>query len=342
MKHHYIEGEWINALMYIFADLDLDIQKITKNIKGFEDDRLIEGNRLEVGAARKMWHRADTLAQDPLLGFKVGSVQNYRSIGVLAPVIWHSPCVRVALRNIAAFQTLISESGTYRFDEIEDGGERVSYCEYVVEPSGISANVHQILAVVVATIGIIKVISNNIVEIKRLYLPPSLNASLLSKSIGSEVVSRDGNLVICFSTEKFDQPLLGCDSNLYQINMAYAEELLCAKKAGVALIDSVKSAIETGGFTLASIDYVELSLGLHKRTLQRNLAEQGTSFRQLKEEVLKTQTVYLLRERGFEIESLATHLGYSEPSAFHRAFKSWFGVTPRKFCHSHQSKLSIN
>ena len=331
MKHHYIEGEWINALVCIFANLGLDTQQITKSIEGFEDDRLMAGYRFEVSAARKMWHRADELAKDPLLGFKVGSVQNYRAIGVLSPVIWHSPSVRTALQNLVMFQTLISESGAFHFDEIYDGDECVNYCEYVAKHSSVSINAHQILAVVVGTIGIIKAISNNMVKVKRLYLPPNLNARLLSKNIGCDVVSRDGNLAICFSTQQFDSPLLGCDHNLYQINIAYAEELLRAKKAGVALIDSVKSAIENGGFSRSNIEYIELSLGLHKRTLQRNLSEQGTSFRQLKEEVLKAQAVSLLLQEKFEIESLATYLGYSEPSAFHRAFKSWFGVTPRKF-----------
>jgi AraC-like DNA-binding protein len=339
MKHHYIEGEWINALMSIFTHLGLDTEKITNNIEGFEDGRLLVGYRLEVSTARKIWHRADELAKDPLLGLKVGSVQNYRAIGVLAPVIWHSPNVHSALQNLAKFQSLISESGNYHIDEKQENGEAVKYCEYIAEPSSVALNVHQVLAVAVGTIGIIKAISNNMVDIKRLYVPPSLSARLLAKNLNCDVVNRDGNFAICFATQQFHQPLLGCDNDLYHINIAYAEELLSAKKAGVALIASIKVLIESGGFSKASIEYVELSLGLHKRTLQRNLFEQGTSFRQLKEEVLKAQAVNLLLSEKFEIEALATHLGYSEPSAFHRAFKSWFGVTPRKLCRMRHQQL---
>ena len=126
--------------------------------------------------------------------------------------------------------------------------------------------------------------------------------------------------------------MLGCDEHLYQINLAYAEELLRTKRAGLAIIDSVKDLIELCGFSTASINDVEARLGLHKRTLQRNLFEQGTSFRQLKEEVLKERAVNLLVGKKVEIEAVAMHLGYSEPSAFHRAFKTWFGVTPKQFC----------
>jgi len=331
MKHHYIEADWINALIRSFANLDLDTSQIVKDIEGIKNERIIAGCRLEVNSARKMWHRADELAQDPLLGLKVGSTQDYRAIGVLAPVIWHSPCVRTALNNIACFQSLISESGSYHIDERQYGEDKVINCEYIPLPSSVPANIHQILAVAIGTIAIIKAISNNAVEVKHLYLPPSLNARLLAKHLDCNVSNRDSNLAISFSTKEFDSPLLGCDNKLYQINLAYAKELLRDKNAGIVLINSVKVSIENGGFCQASIEHVESSLGLHKRTLQRNLFAHGTSFRQLKEEVLKEQSVNLLLRDKIDIESLAEHLGYSEPSAFHRAFKSWFGVTPRKF-----------
>jgi AraC-like DNA-binding protein len=332
MKYHYIEGEWINALMRTFANLGVDIQQVIRGIEGFDHQRVTAGYRLDINAARKMWHRADELAQDPLLGLKIGSVQDYRAIGVIAPVIWHSPSVRAAINHIEIFQTLISESGTYRINEIQDGKGSVIYCEYVALPSSVPANAHQILAVAVGTIGIIRAISNNVVKVRRLYLPPKLDADLIAQHLGCDVVNREGNLAISFCSEAVDIPLLGCDNNLYQINMAYAEELLRVKKAGSALIDSVKSSIKHSGFSQASIEDVELLLGSHKRTLQRNLLVLGTSFRQLKEEVLKEFSTSLLLNDKIAIESLAEHLGYSEPSAFHRAFKSWFGVTPRQFC----------
>lgn len=335
MKHLYIESEWINLLLRKFADLGLDIRKIVKGIAGFEDEKMVASYRLEVGDARKMWHRAHELAQDPLLGFKVGSIQGFRAIGVLAPIIWHSPSVRTALNNITIFQTLISESGSYRINEREGCKEQVINCEYMPVSNSVPVNVHQVLAVVIGTIGLIRAISNNAIKVKRLYLPRSLNAKLIAKKLNCEVINRAGNFTICFSTEHFDNPISGCDSHLYQLNITYAQELLRIKKAGVALIDSVKTLIKSHGFSSANIQNIELSLGMHKRTLQRNLLEQGTSFRRIKEEALKERAGNLLLQNKIDIESVATILGYSEPSAFHRAFKSWFGVTPRRYCKIH-------
>ena len=331
MKYKYIEAQWINALMRAFENYGLNTQHITEGLAGFEHGQMIVGTRLEVSAAREIWHRADKLAQDPLLGLKIGSSQDYRAIGVLAPILWHSPSVRIALNNIATFQTLISESGSFLLTEIQESEGSKIQCEYVAVPNMVPVNGHQVLAVLIGTMGIIQAISNKKTKVKQLYLPPSLNGELISLSLGCQVKNREGNLVICFSTEQFDQPLLGCDKHLYHINLAYAEELLRSKRASLALIDSIKSIIEQYGFSTATIDDAVTHLGLNKRTLQRNLMQQGTSFRKLKEEVLKEWAVKMLVRQRFEIDEIAQRLGYSEPSAFHRAFKTWFSSTPKHF-----------
>jgi AraC-like DNA-binding protein len=71
------------------------------------------------------------------------------------------------------------------------------------------------------------------------------------------------------------------------------------------------------------------------RTLERRLHEAGTSFRTISLEVrmeLAAQYVTLGSMSGQEIADL---LGYSRPSAFFRAFKDWFGVTPGQFRATH-------
>ena len=341
MKHSYIEGEWINALMRAFANLGLDTHLITKDLAGFKDQQFISGHRLDVGSARQMWHRAHEQAQDPLLGLKAGSTLDYRAVGVLSPVIWHSPTVRAALNNIAAFQTLISESGAYKITDQRDSQTNNLVFEYIPTPNVVPVNPHQVLAVVSGTMGIIQAISNGQVQAQQLDIPiafqSSLNNHLLEKALSSQnlncqVHSKGEHFSLTFPQAQLDTPLLGCDGHLYEINRNYAEELLRSKRASLALIDSVKEVITEHGFSLASVENVQAALGLHSRTLQRNLLEQGTSFRKIKEELLKEQAIHLLIGQKISINGVAQHLGYSETSAFHRAFKSWCGVTPKQFC----------
>jgi AraC-like DNA-binding protein len=107
--------------------------------------------------------------------------------------------------------------------------------------------------------------------------------------------------------------------------------LLRAKRVGQHLIDQIKSAIDIEQPARVSIEDVSARLDLHHRGLQRNLKEQGTSFRQLKESLLKERTLELLVSQRLDIDTIAEQLGYSDASTFHRAFKAWFDVTPKQF-----------
>lgn len=64
--------------------------------------------------------------------------------------------------------------------------------------------------------------------------------------------------------------------------------------------------------------------------LRRLLRQEGTSLNQLREEVLRDAAVAGLR-RGETVEDLSARLGFSEPSAFRRAFKRWTGSTPSSY-----------
>ncbi len=329
MKHRYITAQWTNALMGSFANLGLDVNAISEGLWG--EQQQVQGNsRIELSTVRRMWHRADALANDPLLGLKIGSSQDNRAVGVLAPVIWHSPTVRCALDNIATFQFVISEGGTFHVSPPTESGPRIQ-CEYVPSVNIVPANPHQILALVVGLMGIISAISNTQVQALTLYIPPTLNARALAKHVTCKVVTRAGNLAVEFASDHLTQPILGCDPHLYQLNVAYAQELLRSKRDSLAFIDSIKTCVQQLGYARANIDQVENTLELNKRTVQRKLSEQGTSFRQLKEEVLKEHCIHLLVTQKLELELVAHQLGYSEPSAFHRAFKTWFAITPKQF-----------
>lgn len=76
---------------------------------------------------------------------------------------------------------------------------------------------------------------------------------------------------------------------------------------------------------------VAAALGLHPRTLRRRLSEEGVDFASLAEEVRRAVAEELLLTTNLQLEEIACRLGYSEPSAFTRAFKRWRGVAPREF-----------
>ncbi|UMZ10569.1 AraC family transcriptional regulator ligand-binding domain-containing protein [Pseudomonas sp. MPFS] len=70
------------------------------------------------------------------------------------------------------------------------------------------------------------------------------------------------------------------------------------------------------------------ALGLSRQTLARKLASLGTSFLGIREDLRRDLACAQLARGSMSVADLAHLLGYSEPSAFQRAFKQWTGLAP--------------
>src|SRR5262245_39126367 len=73
---------------------------------------------------------------------------------------------------------------------------------------------------------------------------------------------------------------------------------------------------------------VARELGMGARTLQRRITDEGVTFRQLLSEARKELAHQYLAEPSIEITEAAFLLGYDDPNAFYRAFKTWEWTTP--------------
>jgi len=77
------------------------------------------------------------------------------------------------------------------------------------------------------------------------------------------------------------------------------------------------------------IEKVARELATSVRSLQRRLAEAKISFQQLVDDTRREAADTYLNNQTLSIGEVAYLLGYSEPAAFHRAFKRWQGITPQ-------------
>jgi AraC-like DNA-binding protein len=79
-----------------------------------------------------------------------------------------------------------------------------------------------------------------------------------------------------------------------------------------------------------SIEKVAKEMAISVRTLQKQLKEEGVIFSDLLREIRQKLAQKYLRE-NYSVEQITYLLGFSEPSAFRKAFKKWSGVTPREY-----------
>lgn len=87
---------------------------------------------------------------------------------------------------------------------------------------------------------------------------------------------------------------------------------------------------------MPELEQVAHELRLSPRVFYRRLAEQGLNFRDLREAALQQLADLHLRDERLTLAEVSTLLGYSEQSAFTRAFKRWKGVSPLQWRHGLQ------
>ena len=80
----------------------------------------------------------------------------------------------------------------------------------------------------------------------------------------------------------------------------------------------------------ASIEAVSRSLGISRRTLQRQLHVESTSYRAVLANMRQQLATHYLDQGVLSVAEIARLLGYHEPTSFQRAFRAWTGRTPHQ------------
>ncbi|MDZ7628005.1 MAG: AraC family transcriptional regulator ligand-binding domain-containing protein [Parvularculaceae bacterium] len=106
-----------------------------------------------------------------------------------------------------------------------------------------------------------------------------------------------------------------------------ASSVLHGAGQGAEMSDFVRRALARGVIDQTRIAALS---GVSVATLRRKLDLEGTSFRELRQEILNSAAKALLARR-LSVAEVADELGFSDFRAFNRAFKAWNGTTPKAF-----------
>jgi AraC-like DNA-binding protein len=134
-----------------------------------------------------------------------------------------------------------------------------------------------------------------------------------------------------FPRAMFDEPLPQADPHTLELCMAQCDVLMQRNERRRGITAVVRSKLFRNSGGIPSLPEVAAELDVHPRTLRRQLAEEGTSFRALLNEARSTLAVDLLRNVGLTVEEVSKRLGYTDTSTFCHAFKRWHGVPPSAY-----------
>ncbi|WP_417692607.1 helix-turn-helix domain-containing protein [Roseibium sp.] len=120
------------------------------------------------------------------------------------------------------------------------------------------------------------------------------------------------------------------DKNLLRLIHTAATRLLADVQEDESTISMISAKISEGlREGRLSMEAVSSSLGLSQRSLQRLLEQEGTSYREILDDVRKSSAERYLLDTRLAAKEIAYLLGFSNISAFSRAVKNWFGMAPR-------------
>lgn len=136
---------------------------------------------------------------------------------------------------------------------------------------------------------------------------------------------------IVFARRILDVPQFHADEQTNWALRDTAERLLSELDRPATLADRLRGILRSETVLVTvEVDKLARSVGLTRRSLRRRLAAEGTSFTMLVDEARCRLACEELR-REESIRTISERVGYSEPSAFHRAFRRWTGQTPSEY-----------
>lgn len=114
------------------------------------------------------------------------------------------------------------------------------------------------------------------------------------------------------------------DTHLEEELSKFDDDASLERRVRVQVAQSLSQGVPT-------VSEVAHHFGMSARTLQRRLSNRGYSFQALVDESRRELAERLLEQTEYPLAQVAFLTGFSEQSAFNRAFKRWAGQTPRSF-----------
>jgi AraC-like DNA-binding protein len=137
---------------------------------------------------------------------------------------------------------------------------------------------------------------------------------------------------VVYGGATLDTPLISADPTLLDVFEGDARRRLQALAARGGVSGRVLTFLGTRvKGAVPPLAEVASELAMSERAIQRSLSEEQTSYRQLVDDVRKSLAIEHLSRPGTSATDVAFLLGFSEPSAFTRAFRRWTGTAPTEF-----------
>ena len=145
-------------------------------------------------------------------------------------------------------------------------------------------------------------------------------------------VRKSNDIVIVFRAEDMEKPFISYNESMWEFFEPELQKRLYEMERDDSFAAKVRSALTEllpGG--AGTVDDVAVKLGVSKRTLQRKLTEENTSFQKQLNGTREILAKHYIRNTDMASDEIAFLLGYQEINSFLRAFSLWTGMSISEF-----------
>lgn len=302
---------------------------------GISPEQLTEpDNLVSLEAVNQLLELSAQRLQRPDFGYQLSQQQTAGHLGVIGLLIQQCPTVRAAIGEMLKYYHVHNQGVTWELRE--EGG-----FAFLVRHQQLSADMpsRQLVDMALFTgLSLMRLFfgRNGRPKWVSFRRPEEEGERQLKKGLSQELRFDQEFDGFVFASCDLDTPLSGIDENLKHVLQQHIASLdvICAKNVCAQVSLLIK---QTLGLRGCSIEGIADMLSMHKRTLQRQLADRGVTFKALLDDVRFDTAKRSLCETHTPLTLLAEQLGYAELSAFSRAFKARFGVSPAQWRKTHSN-----
>ncbi|MCZ6807373.1 MAG: AraC family transcriptional regulator [Deltaproteobacteria bacterium] len=287
--------------------------------------------RFAYPAVQAFWDSALAQSGDPEIGLHAALLISPGDYGVIGYLGQASRSVKDAAGTLLRFRRLLADSISFDFEDTTAG---VLLVHRVAEGIRIPRAAADFVLATIAVQG--RRALGVDLPLLEIYFSHSQPTRLddYKKIFGVPVHFGAAHNAILFAHVNI--PLPHPDEQLCAVLERHAEILLEQLPESRDLVDGVRHAIAVAlPEKRADVERIARDVELSGRTLRRRLKDEGLSFRELVAQVRCELALRYLDEGRQSVSEIAFLLGFSEPSAFHRAFRRWTGHIPAEHRRAH-------
>jgi AraC-like DNA-binding protein len=286
------------------------------------------GGRYRLDSIDKLWSKASEVIGDPCFGLKAAELWHPSYLSALGYAMLASNCLRTALERVLRYHRVLSDEEFMKLEETEEGLRYNLIFSH--EWRDIPERSDAALAVTLSMCRLNYRADLAPVSVTLTHPKPICSAKFF-EYFRSPVVFDAPTNSLTLPMDAVDKKLPGSNPLLAEINdqvmikyLAELDQESITHKVQATIIDQLPSGNVTD-------ESVAQDLHVSPRKLQRQLQSVGTTFNTLLNETRRDLARTYLRDHHHNMTEIAFLLGFSESSAFSRAFKRWLGVSPSEY-----------